>query len=123
MEKPLAQAAGIGWIGKHTNLVSRNHGSWTVSGLDLHHGGAGGGCRRSRSLRLLPGLSFDACPTDAFPAPYQIDARRCISYLTIENKGPIPHEFRTRHGQSRSMAAMIALQPVPGTSTRRRRAR
>jgi len=127
MEKPLASAAGLGWQGKHTNMVSAEHGSWLFLGsifttLELEpdppHLDQCGSCTACQA----------ACPTNAFPAPYRLDARRCISYLTIEHKGPIPHEFRRAIGNriygcddclavcpwnkfARSAAANIAFAP------------
>ena len=98
MEKPLAQAAGLGWQGKHTNLVSRSFGSWLFLGAIFTTLDAAARRSRARPLRLLPAPASTSAPPRPFPRRYRLDARRCISYLTIEHKGPIPREFRAAMG-------------------------
>jgi epoxyqueuosine reductase len=121
MEKPLAQAAGLGWQGKHSVLVSRDLGNWLFLGAifttaelppDMAEEDHCGSCRRC----------LDICPTDAFPEPYRLDARRCISYLTIEHKGHIAPELREKIG-NRVFGCDDCLAVCPGTSSRRPAAR
>jgi len=99
MEKPLAQAAGLGWQGKHTNLLSRNHGNWLFLGAIYTTAALDPVCTPDTSASCGTCTAcITACPTGAIVAPYKVDARRCISYLTIEHKGPIPEEFREALG-------------------------
>ena len=98
MEKPLAEASGLGWVGKHTNLISRSFGNWTFIGVILFDFEL---TSKSKPLKRLCGTCskcIDICPTNAFPKPYKLDARKCISYLTIEHKHHIPRKYRSLMG-------------------------
>jgi len=117
MEKPLAAMAGLGWQGKHTNLVSREFGSWLFLGAIFTHPRASAGCAGGGPLRELPRLPRHL-PDRGIPRAYRLDARRCISYLTIEHKGADPARAARRHRQAASMAATIASRCARGTSSR-----
>ncbi len=116
LEKPIAEKAGLGWIGKHTNLINKDAGSWFFLGelyTDLPlptDSSASGHCGTCRAC-------IDVCPTKAIVAPYQLDARRCISYLTIELRGSIPVEFRKAIGNR--IYGCDDCSIAPGTSSRR----
>ena len=98
MEKPLAEASGLGWVGKHTNLISRSFGNWTFIGVILFDFELASKTKPLKGLCGTCSKCIDICPTNAFPQPYKLDARKCISYLTIEHKHHIPRKYRSLMG-------------------------